>query len=897
MNFTGPSRRQFLASSLKAGVAMKAGPILSSVLESQPSLGDAGSGNSSSVLSVDLRRLVSGADLHYTEPARRSEEGVPIGNGRMGSLLWTEPTTIKLQINRVDVFAEDCNTNSFPERHTDYGSSCGYVDIDFGDYGEDIFAGADFSQSLHVYDGVSDVDSKDVSARTLACVNHDVFAIEVDDRRVNSSPVKIDLRMLRHAIQYLPGQNYQLTAERSVKIVTRNHSATSRPDIRDGCILLIQTYEEGEFHNSSAVAIKVVGRRSKAKYANDATVRLGIAPGRGKWMALIASAATFDRNVDPGEKAVAELNAVDGRSFSDLETANRAWWHDFWSRSFVHLEGPGDTPKEIQKHYTYFLYLMGATSRGAYMPRFGGMLWFSNGDMREWGSQYWWSNQSCYYNGLSPANRPELLEPMFSTYSGMRENCARAAHQQWGSEGIYIPETTWFNGLEALSDEMAAEVRDLFLLKKPWNEHSAAFYKMAGTKLGHNSRWNWKENGKWISGHYEWRDRGYGPYGPVTHIFSSGAQIAYLYWVQYEHLQDRSFLQAHAYPMLKGIAEFYRNHPNLQRGEDGRYHILHVNNSEPVWGARDTQEEMAAMMGIFPIAVRASGILGIDEGLRMKWHEIHENLAGLPSNASAGAPKPQAHGEPEIWISGLPPVINGSIGAPRLIPALHFDLCCAETTDAHRTEVGNNTFAAMFPKGVDPSTVVTVLSTDATAAANLGRGEDMRYLLANQIDNSDPGRGFCDRRGSGPPAILANRMTLREGPGAIGAERLGRMTAALHTALLQSNPPEPGGDPILRVFPAWPREWNAQFTLSARGGFLITASFANGAVEFVELKARVSGDCRLRNPWKSAAAVLFRNGHSASSLHGELFQFPVAQSETVIVAPAGSSLATLRKSI
>ncbi|HTV56674.1 MAG TPA: glycoside hydrolase, partial [Terriglobia bacterium] len=98
-------------------------------------------------------------------------------------------------------------------------------------------------------------------------------------------------------------------------------------------------------------------------------------------------------------------------------------------------------------------------------------------------------------------------------------------------------------------------------------------------------------------------------------------------------------------------------------------------------------------------------------------------------------------------------------------------------------------------------------------------------------------------------------MTLREGPGAIGAERLGRMSEALHASLLQSNPPQPGGDPIVHVFPAWPAAWDTQFTLSARGGFVVTSSITHGEVEFVELRARDAGTCRLRNPWKTAGAA------------------------------------------
>ena len=41
----------------------------------------------SNLLQVDYRELVSRADLTYDTPVARSEEGMPVGNGRMGSLV------------------------------------------------------------------------------------------------------------------------------------------------------------------------------------------------------------------------------------------------------------------------------------------------------------------------------------------------------------------------------------------------------------------------------------------------------------------------------------------------------------------------------------------------------------------------------------------------------------------------------------------------------------------------------------------------------------------------------------------------------------------------------------------------------------------------------------------
>jgi hypothetical protein len=891
------SRRDFLASGITAGALIPASALLPGIgleaMQSTPE-GETVSG-ASTVLDVDFQKLVSRADLDYTEPVQRSEEGQPVGNGRMGSLVWTTPAALRFQINRVDVYAENRDTNSFPERHTDYGSGCGHVDIDFCDFGEDVFAAPGFHQHLSVYDGVVTVKGNGVSARVLACRAQDVMAVEIDDQRAQPEPLHVDLRMLRYVMQYIVHENYELARRHSIKVSSRNHSATSTLGIRDGRIVLVQEFREGNYYNASAVAIAVVGREAKAKYANDSTVRLGVAAARGSFTILIAGSSSFHAEEDVAAKALAALDATAGQSFAALLTAHRSWWHGFWSRAFVRMESPDQAAHQVEQNYTYYLYVMGASSGGDYIPRFGGMLWLTNGDMRQWGAQHWWHNAGCNYNALPVANRPELMHPFLSMYSAMYESSAVAARQQWGSEGIFIPETSCFDGLETLPDDIAAEMRELYLISKPWEQRSEAFRYCAEPKMPHNSRWNWKDKGEWKEGHFVWRDRGYGPFGPVTHILSSGAKIAHLYWQHYEHIQDEAFLRERAYPMVKGIAEFYRNFPNLRLGDDGRYHIHHVNNHEPVFGARDTQEEIAAIRGILPVAIKGAEMLQVDAELRMRWTELLQKLAPLPTNALPDSPRARKAGEPELWIAGLPPVVRGEIAALKMIPALHYDLCSVETEDEAMRSIGMATFAALYPTGVNASTPVPELSTDATAAAHLGRGEDMRHLLPNQLLAVRAERAFCDWPGSGPPAILANRMTLREGPGAIGVERLGRMAEAMHACLLQSNPAKPGGDPVVHVFPAWPKDWAAQYTLSARGGFVVTSSWRQERVEFVELYSRAGRACQLRNPWGAGKVALYRNGRRAESVEGALLRFTTQKQETVIVVPAGMTPAQFKR--
>lgn len=53
-------------------------------------------GNGGRLLVVDYARLVARADLHYNKPVSRSEEEMPTGNGRMGSLVRTTVEAIRL---------------------------------------------------------------------------------------------------------------------------------------------------------------------------------------------------------------------------------------------------------------------------------------------------------------------------------------------------------------------------------------------------------------------------------------------------------------------------------------------------------------------------------------------------------------------------------------------------------------------------------------------------------------------------------------------------------------------------------------------------------------------------------------------------------------------------------
>ena len=810
---------------------------------------------------------VSSSDLHYSTPVPRSEEGIPIGNGCMGTLVWTTPYSLRMQINRADVYPISSNGHSFFERHNDYCGGCAFVEISFPETAAPPFPESGFPQHLSVYDGRLTIQGRGVTVRAVAAPDTGLMAFEI----AATLPVTVSLRALRYSSQYFGAQLEPYARDHVTAVRNRNHLAQSRLITQNGRIALTQDFREGEHACQSAVAAAIVRHQGTTLIPNETEVNLTAASPA---TILISSAATFDGKADIAAAAFRILDAAP--SYAALARATEDWWHAFWSRGSLRL----NAPEAVQQGYHYYLYIMAASSRGKYPPKFNGMLWNTAGDLRTWGAQHWFANLSCYYEALPATGRLELMDPALDMYSGMYDACAAAARQQWGSEGIYIPETVYFNGLAKLPDGIAAEMRELYLLRKPWAERSAAFMSYAETGHPHSSRWNWIGAGDYKDGHYVITERGFGPFGAVSHIMGATAKVAYLYWRRYEFTLDHAWLRDRAYPMLRGAAEFYRHFPNVARGSDGLYHIHNTNSNESVYGCTDSDEDVSSMRGIFAALIRASEILEMDADLRPQWREFLEHLAPLPTSTHPEALKPATYSGPPVFVRGLKPAVQGRGFLPdgNSLPMWFFDLCNPGSPDL---AAANTTFDAYFRNGITAETPVSVLSKIAIAAATLGRADAVRHLVPNQIRVLTPERNTAYKNG----AVLANRMTLREGPQALDAQRLGRASEALNHALLESGPSVPAGEPVIRVFHAWPKDWDATFTLLARGNFLVTSQMEKGRILHVELESRAGASCRIQNPW-TGDARLERNGRPAERLSGPELRFNTSKGDRLRLTPA-----------
>jgi hypothetical protein len=99
------------------------------------------------------------------------------------------------------------------------------------------------------------------------------------------------------------------------------------------------------------------------------------------------------------------------------------------------------------------------------------------------------------------------------------------------------------------------------------------------------------------------------------------------------------------------------------------------------------------------------------------------------------------------------------------------------------------------------------------------------------------------------------------------------------------------------LFSDWPKDWEAAFTLLARGAFEVSSAIKGGQVEFVEVHSLAGRECQMRNPWVEAQVQLFRDGKPAETIRGALLKFSTRQGEQLVLTQPGKTFAQLKRAV
>jgi hypothetical protein len=832
-------------------------------------------------------------------------DGLPLGNGRMGGLVRAMPYGIKLLVNRADVVGVNSYTDVPVDDPNDLkplhrANCCGWMEIDFGERS----LPADTFQGLEYYTALGTITGGGLEIKIIACDDTDIMVFQVKDLRDKESrkPVKLRLRMMRDPL--LQSGPRPLTAASEIKAIGND-------------LLLTQTYTEpgiegipnSEHYCSSAVMLSVDGihvSRSAAKPLDQRTIEMSFT-AEDEYTIRLATAATLDKSKNTIALAQNAYNKNGGKTFAQLLTEHEAWWSDFWGESYVCLRSDSGKAEYLERGWVGWLYSMACCSRGEFVPHWNVLLWRHDGDWEfVWsGPRMWGWNLQAHYEGILASNHPELMEPYLKSYWRGVENGRWHAKHIRGSKGTYLSEVQFWNGIRTyqnVSEEILTEHRNWLFQRKSWEELSDEFKqyikKYAGcdeTLIGYQT--SLRETPAWITSARHGKK--IEPYWYHTHCFSTGAKVAWRFFLAWEYTRDLDFLRARAYPLIRDMAEFYRNYPNVKKEADGKYHIYNVHSHEPVWGAQDTMEELCAMKAMATLAYRLAQVLDTDKDLQPLWQDLADNTAPVPTTRHPDAFVPygndrhgQHHlrtpygaGEPERWVQGLEPCFAHG-GVDSSTPARHwvfFDLATLETDSPRLRELAMNTLQAEpWYHDLERGAATFSLSEIPTIAMMMGMADKTRDWLPQHFS----GIGWSDYTHPDRNNLYVSPTS----PGGISMEGIGYSAHHTQLALLQSVAAAPGLDPVIRVFPAWPTEWDAAFKLAARRGFVVSSMMKEGRIRFVELISKRGEACRIRNPWPKGKVSLYlttgnHQWEKRKSLSGSLLTFNTRPGDLLLMLP------------
>jgi hypothetical protein len=114
-----------------------------------------------------------------------------------------------------------------------------------------------------------------------------------------------------------------------------------------------------------------------------------------------------------------------------------------------------------------------------------------------------------------------------------------------------------------------------------------------------------------------------------------------------------------------------------------------------------------------------------------------------------------------------------------------------------------------------------------------------------------------------------------------GVETFSAVPATINEMLIQSY------EEIIRLFPAWPRNRDAEFeNLRTYGAFLVSSELLNGEVKYVNLYSERGRKCTMENPWGESMVKLLVNGQDDFVLEGDLLEFETNAGDHIVLEPS-----------
>ena len=505
--------------------------------------------------------------------------------------------------------------------------------------------------------------------------------------------------------------------------------------------------------------------------------------------------------------ALAELGKASG---DELARRRLAWWADYWSKGWIHLEGD-ERATFLERCWYVNLYSWANVGFGDIPPKFNGGVGLICEDRRCWGAGLWYQNTRELIWPMCAAGHPEFAKSLLAFYDSFLPEAKKrmGAGNPKARDGLLGGARLWETtpiDMSPVADTNSATARPDW--RRPYTPVSAADRATAAEKRRKNAA------------------------SFTSHVYSSGTELLQQMFDYLRYTGDRSFEPVVA-TWLREQTELYLS--LLEKEDDGLFHIHCTNVNESWWKKDDSIVDLAAAR--FCLAQTAA--LGAGFGFPA------ELVADAKAHLAALAPFPTLgdYKYKPTWVRDVYGVTPGD----RLWQPYR-----SLTNGTQKSNCEYNQLYLVFPFAMahadapdgDPVKARAIATYwHLPEARNGGWGwspvaiDAVRLHLTNAADVvHSHARATCrwpHGGGKSPAGPMYKGCPVEDSPYFDGA---GVVQTGIQEMLLQSHAEEPdphlyaGGE--LKLAPDVPATWSGAFRLHARGGKVVECRFEKGKVVF-----------------------------------------------------------------
>jgi alpha-L-fucosidase 2 len=781
-------------------------------------------------------------DIVYQSPPMEGWEGLPIGNGDLGAMLWCTKTGITLQVNKSDAWDQPHGDVAMSLR------SCGRVTIDFGAPCFEWIYLDDFEARLSLRDATCRVSTTTpflrATVESLAQVNRNVIALRCrveapGGKATDAAPVRIGVerygsRGFTSWYAGIPGGAARDLGEATSG--ARKGDATLRVRLNGTEI---------------GIACRVVGSPAKASRAGSRRAELTVPAAASREFTLLISVVTSNESKAPLAAATALLDAAQRDGDSSALAEHERWWSEFWKRSFVHI---GDD--YIENLYYLHMYLMASSSRAQYPALFNGSLWIWNHDVRNWTLPHHWNMQQAYWS-MCAANHLDLLRPYLDTYWRLMPKAEAYAASRGYKNAILWNE----------KHDMAGRMID-------WQSSS---FNRDFTPASQIAMRFW-EYARSTGDDAFLRERAY--------PFMKRAAEFYLQYLQW----DAAKRELYVYPASPYESEVGMDFRNTASD------LSMVRALFPVC------IEAATALGIDE-GKRAQWTQTLERLAPYSYIDIPGTGEALALAQDKDGKPVQIGGHDYAFCNTLSPVFPSGVVGLRDRGTRLFDAEVRRVKLHPRHMLAIAPVAVVAARLGMADEAKARLEMTVRQLQHFPQGLfyniDHWYYLSRYAGKVPDTEVACQRDYITDTAAKYPNIPVRGTDRHVdtptqpfvqcGLEPHAILAEAVNEMLLQSY------DGDIRVFPATPSDWPAAFTLRAIGGFLVTSEKDKGGVaKYVQIESTLGRECRLVNPWPDTNVTVERIGGVAPIVRreGDLLFFATERNALYMIRPADAKPST-----